>query len=88
MLLKPPTDIGAPWSLEDREWIEDHEGCILEQTVPADPIDAKVLNPVMWYETAETLKDAWLVLHDSFNVPLTESEEEWFEVFDEEDIQA
>lgn len=88
ILLRMEAGIGAPHSLEDRAWIENHRGCILEQTAPPEPIDAKILNPVMWYENAETLEAAWLALHDSFNIPLTESEEEWFEVFDEEDIEA
>jgi len=36
----------------------------------------------MWYDQ---LGEAWIELHQSFTVPLTDSEEEWFEVFKEDD---
>jgi hypothetical protein len=86
ILLRMEASIGAPHSLEDQAWIEEHTGGILEQTAPADPIDATILNPVMWYDGLESLEEAWIELHQSFAVPLTESEQEWFEVFEEDDV--
>jgi hypothetical protein len=88
ILLRMEAGPGAPWSLEDRSWVEEHRGCILEQTTPPDPIDAKILNPVMWYDNREKLEQAWIEFHTSFNSPLTESEEEWFEVFEDDDDVA
>jgi len=88
ILLRMEAGLGAPHSLEDRAWIEEQRGCILEQTAPPDPIDAKILNPVMWYEKREKLEEAWLELHQSFAAPLTESEQEWFEAFDEDDVES